>query len=155
MKPSEVQDLYQRLGVSRDAAPEAIKKAFRARALEWHPDRNPRNSLAHQEFIAVAEAYEVLSDPQKRAEYDRNRAVHSYRAQETATHTRREAEAASYSFYSSIFSTDLEDLIKKLGDKDFSTINRNIIDSKISPYIINIFSSPYIKKKKPKEGKEE
>lgn len=64
-------DHYQRLGVTRDASPEDIKKAFRRLARDSHPDANPDDPAAEQRFREYAEAYEVLSDPEKRARYDR------------------------------------------------------------------------------------
>ncbi len=64
-------DYYQVLGVGRDASAEEIKKAFRRLARETHPDANPGDTEAEHRFREIAEAYEVLSDPQKRARYDR------------------------------------------------------------------------------------
>lgn len=66
-----MKDYYQVLGVSRDASVEEIKKAFRTLARESHPDANPGDTSAEARFREVAEAYEVLSDDQKRARYDR------------------------------------------------------------------------------------
>jgi molecular chaperone DnaJ len=63
-------DYYEILGVSRDADGEALKRAFRKLALEYHPDRNPNNPEAERRFKECSEAYEVLSDPQKRRSYD-------------------------------------------------------------------------------------
>ena len=63
-------DYYEILGVDRNVAPEELKKAFRQSALKYHPDRNPDNKEAEARFKEAAEAYEVLSDPQRRARYD-------------------------------------------------------------------------------------
>lgn len=64
------QDYYKTLGVAPDASLEDIKKAYRKLALETHPDRNPNNPRAEERFKQVSEAYGVLVDPQKRAQYD-------------------------------------------------------------------------------------
>jgi molecular chaperone DnaJ len=64
-------DYYEVLGVSRDAGADEIKKAYRQAALKYHPDRNRTDPDAETKFKAAAEAYEVLSDPEKRQRYDR------------------------------------------------------------------------------------
>src|SRR4029077_12469076 len=64
-------DLYELLGIGREAGEDEIKKAYRKIAFENHPDRNPGDKAAEQRFKDATEAYEVLRDPQKRAQYDR------------------------------------------------------------------------------------
>jgi molecular chaperone DnaJ len=64
-------DYYEVLSVSRNASEQEIKSAYRKMALQHHPDRNPDNQEAEEKFKEAAEAYAVLSDPQKRAQYDR------------------------------------------------------------------------------------
>lgn len=64
-------DFYEILGVSKEADADAIKKAYRKLAMQYHPDRNPGDKEAEEKFKEAASAYEVLSDPQKRAKYDR------------------------------------------------------------------------------------
>ncbi len=65
------EDYYKVLGVSRDADADTLKKAYRKLAMDCHPDRNPGNQHAEQQFKNINEAYEVLRDEQKRAAYDR------------------------------------------------------------------------------------
>lgn len=63
-------DYYQVLGVKKGAAAEDIKKAYRKLAVKYHPDKNPGNKEAEEKFKEINEAYAVLSDPQKKAQYD-------------------------------------------------------------------------------------
>jgi molecular chaperone DnaJ len=64
-------DYYELLGLSRGATEEDVKKAYRKQALKFHPDKNPGDKSAEEKFKEVGEAYEALSDPQKRAAYDK------------------------------------------------------------------------------------
>ncbi|MGB2907575.1 MAG: molecular chaperone DnaJ [Candidatus Aminicenantaceae bacterium] len=64
-------DAYEVLGVSHDASPDEIKKAYRQKAMQFHPDRNPGDPESEENFKEAAEAYSVLADPEKRATYDR------------------------------------------------------------------------------------
>ncbi|MFP4288718.1 MAG: molecular chaperone DnaJ [Bacteroidales bacterium] len=64
-------DYYDVLGVSKNATTEEVKKAYRQKALKYHPDKNPGDKQAEENFKEAAEAYEVLSNPEKKSRYDR------------------------------------------------------------------------------------
>ena len=63
-------DYYKVLGLDKGASPEEVKKAFRKLAIKYHPDKNKGNKAAEDKFKEINEAYQVLSDPQKKAQYD-------------------------------------------------------------------------------------
>src|ERR1700750_2721230 len=64
-------DYYEILGVSKTATPDEIKKAYRKVAIQFHPDKNPDNKEAEEKFKEAAEAYEILRNAEKRAQYYR------------------------------------------------------------------------------------
>src|SRR5690606_38913522 len=64
-------DYYEILGASKTATAEELKKAYRKTALKYHPDKNPGDTSAEEKFKEAAEAYDVLSNPDKKARYDR------------------------------------------------------------------------------------
>src|ERR1700683_4680121 len=71
--PSQVKkrDYYEVLAVERSAGEEDLKKAYRRLAVQYHPDRNPGDKQAEERFKELNEAYQMLSDPERRAQYDR------------------------------------------------------------------------------------
>src|SRR6202789_3431260 len=64
-------DYYEVLGVGRDASDQELKSAYRKQAMKFHPDRNPGDHVAEEKFKQASQAYQVLSDADKRAAYDR------------------------------------------------------------------------------------
>lgn len=66
-----VKDYYELLGVSREVTPEELKKAYRQLAMKYHPDRNPGDKASEEKFKEISHAYSILSDPDKKAHYDR------------------------------------------------------------------------------------
>ena len=67
---AEKRDYYEVLGVAKNANADEIKKAYRKAAIKYHPDKNPGDKEAEEKFKEAAEAYDVLSNPEKRARYD-------------------------------------------------------------------------------------
>ena len=70
MPATDFKDYYQILGVSKTASESDIKRTFRKLARQYHPDMNPGDRSAEAKFKEISEAYEVLSDPDKRKKYD-------------------------------------------------------------------------------------
>ena len=73
MAATALPDYYAQLGVAANASPEAVRKAYHAGALRFHPDKAPQNPFAEAQFLRLREAYEVLKDPARRRRYDQER----------------------------------------------------------------------------------
>jgi DnaJ-class molecular chaperone len=101
-------DPYQTLGVKKDASQETIQKAYRRLAKKLHPDLNPGNKQAEEQFKAISAAYDLLSDPQKRARYDRGEIDASGAERPRQRYYRDFADAASNSYTSDAGFADFE-----------------------------------------------
>ena len=94
------QDYYATLGVSRNSSEKEIRQAYRRLARKYHPDVNPGNKEAEGRFKAINEAYQVLSDPEKRKKYDRFGENWKYAGQSTQAGPRRQGEPFTWTFRS-------------------------------------------------------
>lgn len=97
---------YDVLGVAKDATPEQIKKAYRKKALQYHPDKNKGDKAAEEKFKLAAEAYSVLSDAEKRARYDR--------FGEAGMGGRPEVNPADFAEFGDVFGGGFGDLLSDL-----------------------------------------
>lgn len=142
---AEKRDLYEVLGLKKDASIDDIKKAFRKKAMQYHPDKNPGDKVAEEKFKEVNEAYEVLSDPDKREKYDRfgfagidpNAAYGHGRAQGTGfggfsgfggqsgfQYTYGNFDGAQYGTYQDISSSDFDDILSSIFGSGFGGAQR-------------------------------
>src|SRR4030065_1085080 len=95
------EDYYQILGLDKKVSADEIKKAYRKLALKWHPDKNPNNKAAEEKFKKISEAYAVLSDVQKRQQYDTFGSADQFRQQ--------------YSQEDIFRGFDLQDIVRRCG----------------------------------------
>ena len=107
-------DLYKLLGLSREASQDDIRKAHRKLVRKYHPDANPEDPRAEEHFKEIQQAYEVLSNPQKRQDYDRRLRASSSRAK--TNRPRPRGAASSRSGGNTTSSVDLSDLLGKLAN---------------------------------------
>jgi curved DNA-binding protein CbpA len=107
----ETKDLYKVLGLSRGASQEDIRKAHRKLVHEYHPDANPEDPRAEERFKEIQQAYEVLSNPQKRQEYDKGLHTSS-----EGSSGRRRPRARRRTEGETTYTVDLSELLAKLAD---------------------------------------
>jgi DnaJ-class molecular chaperone len=132
-------DYYQILGVSKSAAEKDIKSAYRKLARKWHPDANPDNAKdAEEKFKEIAEAYEVLGDPEKRRKYDALGSDWSQAAQQAESQRRYRTQQGSPSaedpFANASFSTGGASGFSDFFDAFFSGIGRRSAGPASSPF---------------------
>jgi molecular chaperone DnaJ len=109
------EDLYKLLGLPTGASQDDIRKAHRKLVREYHPDANPQDPQAEERFKEVQQAYEVLSNPRKRREYDEEGHT-SPRGESSSGRPRAGRGAGGRTGGESTFSADLSDLLDKLKD---------------------------------------
>jgi curved DNA-binding protein len=125
----DFQDYYKILGIERSAKIAEIKKAYRQLALKFHPDKNRNNPKAHDQFLIIQEAYEVLQDPVKKLKYDQ---IYDIKTKANSTNFK-----TTYSNTSTGFSNDEEDLFDVPEDEDsgtFSSFFRQFFSKKKNNY---------------------
>lgn len=106
---AEKRDYYEVLGVPKTATADEIKKAYRKMAIKYHPDKNPGDKTAEEKFKEAAEAYDVLSDSEKRQKYDRF-------GHNMGSGNPFGAGAGGGGFYSNVGGMDIDDILSQFGD---------------------------------------
>jgi curved DNA-binding protein CbpA len=107
----ETKDLYKVLGLSRGASQEDVRKAHRKLVREYHPDANPEDPRAEERFREIQQAYEVLSNPQKRRKYDKG--VHT---SSEGSSSRQRPRASRRTEGETTYTVDLSELLAKLAN---------------------------------------
>jgi curved DNA-binding protein len=131
----DFQDYYKILGVDRSAKLAEIKKAYRQLALKYHPDKNRDNPKAHEQFIKIQEAYEVLQDSNKKLKYDQLYDIRS-KAKST-TYQKTTYQKASNKYTYTGFEEEEEDLSENAANDDngvFSSFFRQFFSKKKNNY---------------------
>lgn len=114
-------DHYELLGVSREASAEEVRTAYRAGAMRWHPDRNRGDKQAEAQFKRIAEAYRVLSDPDRRAAYDAGRVEGDGNAPDSEV----DYETAARMFLVEMFNLAAELTSQNIGWREIGTALKN------------------------------
>lgn len=128
----DFKDYYQILGIKKDATQDQIKRAFRRLAVKYHPDKNPGNKAAEAKFKEITEANEVLSDPEKRKQYDQlGSAWNSFQKENTRSSYEEwfSQKAKTSGDEEFAWSTDAEDIFERMGG--------------FSDFFESIFGSPF------------
>lgn len=140
-----MKDYYKILNVDIDSTPEEIKKEFRQLALKYHPDRNPENQSSELIFKQVTEAYEVLSDTYKRAQYDIKFKQYFNHYSRSKTNKANNQHATPQ-----LFLSILHDIREKLLDTDMHLVNHESLNTSLSKLLTDS-NIAFLKKNADKE----
>jgi curved DNA-binding protein len=116
----DFRDYYQILKVPAEATSEEIKKSFRRLARQYHPDLNPNDKVAEEKFKAIGEAYEVLSDPNKRSEYDQFSRYHKQKGNKRKPKGAPRSDERNYDQYG-----DFREFVDDLMGRDSRRVETN------------------------------
>ncbi|NJL90729.1 MAG: J domain-containing protein [Coleofasciculaceae cyanobacterium SM2_1_6] len=116
----DFRDYYQILKVPAEATSEEIKKSFRRLARQYHPDLNPNDKVAEEKFKAIGEAYEVLSDPNKRSEYDQFSRYHQQKGSKRKSKGVPRPDERNYDQYG-----DFREFVDDLMGRDSRRVDTN------------------------------